>query len=46
MRHIVFLNVLKGSSVSWFDEFIEVLIYVVKFFEFRKGMGKRKHGES
>ena len=36
---------LKGSFVSWFDEFIDVLICVVKFFEFRKGMGQASEGK-
>ena len=25
-RHIVFTDVLEGSSISWFDEFFDVLI--------------------
>ena len=45
-RHVVFGNVFQGSSVSRFDKFFDVLISVFEFLEFRKGMRRRKHGES
>ena len=45
MRHIVFKDVLKGSSIPWFDNFIDVLFCVDEFFECRKGMGKVSEGK-